>query len=75
MEDLIRRKDAIAAVRKYFMGEINSQPYRVGADGEDEYTDRQIVNGLLHHNKMVARAIRCIPSAEQDSRMDAVAEV
>ena len=64
MSDLISRSDAINAVHKYFVDKINNEPHEIDEDGDDVFTDMKSVNALFHHNKMVSKAIKALPSAE-----------
>ena len=63
MTDLISRADAIKAVHKYFVDKINNEPHEIDEDGDDVFTDMKSVNALFHHNKMVSKAIKALPSA------------
>lgn len=66
MDDLIKRADAINAVHKYFVDKINNEPHEIDEDGDDVFTDMKSVNALFHHNKMVSKAIKALPSADAD---------
>lgn len=62
--DLIRREDAIEAVHKYFVTEIDKTPRATDEDGDEVYTDMPTVNFLLACNKELSQRIKSIPSAE-----------
>lgn len=64
MSDSISRADAIDAVHKYFVNEFNNEPHEIDEDGDDVFTDMKSVNALLHHNKMVSKALKALPSAD-----------
>lgn len=64
MSDYISRADAIDAVHKYFVDKINNEPHEIDEDGDDVFTDMKSVNALFHHNKMVSKAIKALPSAD-----------
>ena len=64
MSDLISRADAVNAVHKYFVAKINNEPHEIDEDGDDVFTDMKSVNALFHHNKMVSKAIKALPSAD-----------
>lgn len=63
-KDLISRADAIEAVHKYFVKEIDKTPHEIDEDGDDVYTDMPTVNSLLICNKELSKALKALPSAE-----------
>jgi hypothetical protein len=64
LTDLISRTDAVNAVHKYFVDAFNNEPHEIDEDGDDVFTDMKSVNALLHHNKMVSKALKALPSAD-----------
>lgn len=66
--DLISRADAVNAVHKYFVDKIDNEPHEIDEDGDDVFTDMKSVNALFHHNKMVSKAIKALPSADAVSQ-------
>ena len=75
MSDYISRADAIEAVHKYFVDKINNEPHEIDEDGDDVFTDMKSVNALFHHNKMVSKAIKALPSAEPKGDLISRADV
>ena len=75
MSDTIKRADAIEAVHKYFVKEIDKTPHEIDEDGYDVYTDMPTVNSLLSCNKELSKAIKALPSAEAVSMEEHVKEL
>lgn len=63
VSELIRREDALKAVRGYFKGEIEKTPTGM-MDGEEVYTDMDAVDRILEQNKAICKAIESIPEVE-----------
>lgn len=63
MSELIRREDALKAVRGYFKGEIEKTPTGT-MDGEEVYTDMDAVDRILEQNKAICKAIEGIPEVK-----------
>ena len=63
MSELIRREDALKAVRGYFKGQIEKTPTGT-MDGEEVYTDMDAVDRILEQNKAICKAIEGIPEVK-----------
>lgn len=64
---IITRADAIEVVHKYFVEALDKEPHEIDEDGYDVFTDMKSVNALLHHNKMISKALKALPSADRPS--------
>ena len=62
---IITRADAIEVVHKYFIEALDNEPHEIDEDGYDVFTDMKSVNALLHHNKMISKALKALPSADK----------
>ena len=64
--DLISRADAVKVVHKFFVEEINKQPYHTDEDGDEVYTDMGTVNNLFRMNKAISKGIKTVPSVSAE---------
>ena len=64
MSDYIKREDAVKEIHKYFMEELDKQPYEIVEDGDEAYSDMKTINLLLACNKELREAINAIPIAD-----------
>lgn len=63
MSELIRREDALKAVRGYFKEQIERTPTGM-MDGEEVYTDMDAVDRILGQNKAICKALESIPEVK-----------